>query len=492
MATQPDLDSKEISPKSSNAQKEKVNVITPITTTTIATTRTQSVTQDDAGTHGDAEQRVEWSKHGVKRPRASNGDSRAEGPLTVTIVRTRGKHGGATIHSRPSKRPRTSYQQAYLYLDPLENYQRGSASHEFFKPTYRDSKGNAALGIFLAKWMTTQILGSEPEIGLKTLDRVNSRSFGQFEGILKRFNPSSAAVFLAMHYVERGVSAGLSFRSGFSLNLSMKSSSGPTIEQLVLYNVWIFLVALLAATSVISNDRTSLRLWGETMHLEEHHIKTMHRQFVMMLDDQLTIPLDDWHSFIHSLVLLNEDKRTHNTFSARSIVGDILADESRGCDTSHSRFVMPLSITSGCEEPRAPEDIQHVATVLAILLTHTINVTFDWRGVPCGRGKVGEKKTMSTLQRATAASVQRLKEEQAKAKPTDVQATPVFTPPPAPTTTKEGHKASRSDDEVDDRNAEEEARFSFGYRGPLDKKPSMMIIPIDGTMRSVAISKGVV
>ncbi|KAG7085481.1 hypothetical protein E1B28_003044 [Marasmius oreades] len=496
MAIQPDLTLEERAPSSSNnVTKDRPTISTIITTTT-----TTASVNPDARDAQDEEKVVESLNHGVKRPRTSNEDPGTNGPLTVTVIISQGKSGHATIHSRPSKRPRTSYHQAYLYLDPLQNYQRGPGGHEVLKPTYRDSKGNTALGVLLSRWMTTQILGPESEIDLRSLDRVTTRSISQFEAILKRLNPSSTAVFLAMYYVERGVSAGLSFTSGFSLNISMKGSSSPTIEQLVLYNTWIFLIALLVATNVIYPDRKLLGLWVQTMHLEEHHIKTMHRQFVMMLDDQLTISVDAWHSFIHSLELFNKDTRTHNSSSSRQIVSDILTDESRGSDTSHSRFVVPLSIVREGEEEeeeeprRAPEDIQHVATVLAILLTHTINVTFDRRGVLCGRGDspvvVVEKKMSQSPQRATSKIEGG---DQVKAKANSVTPMPpVFSLPPS-VVTEQGSEASDDEKKLERKpnepDTEEAVRFSFRYREPLDKKPSMMIVPIDGTVRSVTISQ---
>ncbi|KAJ8073238.1 hypothetical protein PM082_020108 [Marasmius tenuissimus] len=312
-----------------------------------------------------------------KRPRTSN-----SGPTSViTVCTRRGKE--ARIHTRPSKRPRNSYNQTYLYLDPSENYKHGS-SKDVIKPTYRDVDTNVALAGFLAEWMVDRVLGGEAT-SQKARKQVEKRSRGRFEEVLTKFNGycPTAAVFLALHYVERAVDAGLSMKSGFGLNMSL--SRGPTVEQLAIYVTWIFLVALLAAANVISSDKLDLGFWVETMHLEAHHIRTMHRQLTMMLDDQLTMSTDAWTDFVQSLLSSNTES-SESTTIVNGLLTDILTDElhvSTYSSTSHSRFILDVDPEADDGEARSPEDIQHLATVLAILLTHTINVTFDPRGALC-------------------------------------------------------------------------------------------------------------
>ncbi|KAK1234506.1 hypothetical protein PQX77_002291, partial [Marasmius sp. AFHP31] len=312
-----------------------------------------------------------------KRPRTSN-----SGPTSViTVCTRRGKK--ARIHTRPSKRPRNSYTQTYLYLDPSGNYQHSSGK-DLIKPTYRDVDINGALAGFLAERMVDQILGGEA-VSEKARKQVEKRARERFEDVLTKFNDGycpTAAVFLALHYVGRAVDAGLSMKSGFGLNMSL--SKGPTVEQLAIYVSWIFLVALLAAASVISPVKLDLDLWVEMMHLEAHHIRTMHRQLTMMLDDQLTMSADAWTDFVQSLLSSNAESPDSTTI-VNGLLTDILTDElhvSTYSSTSHSRFILDVEPETDEGEGRSPEDIRHLATVLAILLTHTINVTFDSKGVP--------------------------------------------------------------------------------------------------------------
>ena len=124
------------------------------------------------------------------------------------------------------------------------------------------------------------------------------------------------------------------------------------------------------------------------MHLAAHHIRTMHRQLTMVLDGQFTLSPEAWTDFVQSLLVPNDSSENPSIVSG--LLTDILGDElyaSTYSSAAHSRFILDVQpeVDEGEDEGegRSPEDVRHLATVLAILLTHTINVTFDSRGVPC-------------------------------------------------------------------------------------------------------------
>ncbi|KAL0570322.1 hypothetical protein V5O48_011637 [Marasmius crinis-equi] len=410
-----------------------------------------------------------------KRTRTAN-----SGPAAVTIVNAR-HNKAATIHTRPSKRPRNSYNQTYLYLDPSQNYLHGPAKG-LLRPAYRDANANFALAHFLAQWVTDRILGTD--VKPRSRRQVERRAVNRFEGILSKFNFPTTAVFLALHYVERAVEAGLSVESGWRLNLSL--SRGPTVEQLVIYVTWIFLVALLAAVNAISSDKVGWEAWVQEMHLEAHHIRMMHRQFTMILDEQLTMTAETWTEFVYSLISFNDAPENDKTESLDypTIVSDLLLDEIRDTpysSTSQSRFIIELEDDEG----RSPEDIQHLATVLAILMTHTINVTFESNGVPCEvaaeRSKAAEK-----------IAVARTKEAR-----TEGDGERVFSPPSEATVpvVSKGENlvhlifVLRAPVNLSRFPGTQGEQFSFHFREAKvnHRKAKLIIVPVDGTLKCVAV-----
>ncbi|KAK1230342.1 hypothetical protein PQX77_006573, partial [Marasmius sp. AFHP31] len=363
----------------------------------------------------------------------------------------------------------------YLYLDPSGNYQHSSGK-DLIKPTYRDVDINGALAGFLAERMVDQILGGEA-VSEKARKQVEKRARERFEDVLTKFNDGycpTAAVFLALHYVGRAVDAGLSMKSGFGLNMSL--SKGPTVEQLAIYVSWIFLVALLAAASVISPVKLDLDLWVEMMHLEAHHIRTMHRQLTMMLDDQLTMSADAWTDFVQSLLSSNAESPDSTTI-VNGLLTDILTDElhvSTYSSTSHSRFILDVEPETDEGEGRSPEDIRHLATVLAILLTHTINVTFDSKGVPCGAER--SRKALKAPEVSAVEMKKELVKEKKKVSGGGIDLERVFSPPTEP-------KAS---DTLEVAHAQK--RYTFYPEGAKTSKVSSRIIaPVDSTVNVVAV-----
>ncbi|KAJ8073271.1 hypothetical protein PM082_020143 [Marasmius tenuissimus] len=177
----------------------------------------------------------------------------------------------------------------------------------------------------------------------------------------------------------------------------------------------------------------------------------------------ICVPIDVWSDVIQSLLSSTDEND--------ALVEDILADElysSIYSCSSQSRFIVEEAEEG---EGRTPEDIQHLATVLAILLTHTINVTFDSGGVPYSCGASASK--------AIVKSREREREGPTTKDQSGIRASSVFSPPSTVT-------ARRSKDAVHQRELFKFDLKSDGSKA-LHARTRLMIVPVEDTLRWVAM-----
>jgi hypothetical protein len=90
-----------------------------------------------------------------KRPLVNISGPVSNGPQTVTVI----SNERCLVHNRPTKRPRTAYDQSNLYLKPGQSYQMKDVKGTVVKPAYRDLRQNHALGRVLVEWMWETIFG---------------------------------------------------------------------------------------------------------------------------------------------------------------------------------------------------------------------------------------------------------------------------------------------------------------------------------------------
>ncbi|KAK1222701.1 hypothetical protein PQX77_014445 [Marasmius sp. AFHP31] len=124
---------------------------------------------------------------------------------------------------------------------------------------------------------------------------------------------------------------------------------------------------------------------------------------------------------------------------------------------SHPQLILDVEPEADKGEGRSPEDSQHLATMLTILLTHTINVRFDSRGVPCGADRLKVASEESQVSKVAAA----------KERP----AVPVKQVTPGDGNLEHAQEASMSYHRVD-----------------VPKVPRQTIVPVNGTIKAVEIA----
>ncbi|KAI3601428.1 hypothetical protein WG66_002519 [Moniliophthora roreri] len=359
----------------------------------------------------------------LKRPYPNISGPGPNGPQTVAVI-SKGQ-AKCLIHNRPTKRPRTSYDQSHLYLKAGESYVLEGVKGGAIQPSYRDLYQNHALARVLVEWMWDTIFGSHVE-SLKdwhSIPKIISKATAYYHSILEHMNPPSSAVFLALHYIEHGAQVGLAYN-----NLNANNLRGRSDQHIALYTTWLFLIALLVSFKHVAPEDVEFAQWVDEMYLEADHIETMERQFTMVLDDELSICHSNWIDFLHSLLSFTRHPR-------HSAVEDMILDEITLAESFYKDSTRSFILVSEKEEERDEDELKHIAVVLTILIAHTINVKFDEYGVPCVREETRALlDTSVTAPTPSSPTIAASKEEvQVKKSPSSQSllgnGMPVFTPP---------------------------------------------------------------
>ncbi|EEB91368.1 hypothetical protein MPER_10277 [Moniliophthora perniciosa FA553] len=352
-----------------------------------------------------------------KRPYLNISGPGLHGPQTVAVI----SEGQAKclIHSRPTKRPRTCYDQSHLYLKAGDSYALQGVKGGTIQPSYRDLYQNHALAKVLVEWMWDTIFGASAE----SLKDIISNATTSYHSILEHINPPSSAVFLALHYIEQGAQVGLAYN-----NFNANNLRGRSDQHISLYMSWLLWIALLVSFEHVSPEDVRFTQWVDKMYLEAKHIKTMERQFTMMLHDELSIYHSDWIDFLHSLLPFTR----HSKHSAAE---DMILDEITLAESFYKDATRSFILASEKEEEeRDEDDINHKAVVLTILIAHTINVNFDEDGVPCVGGEARELLDAGVGTPTPSSPTTTASKGEVKAKSSSNQSLlgngqPVFTPP---------------------------------------------------------------